>query len=531
MARNVNKRNRKCRGKPEITAQHCDTVFIMSLDTPKRSEYYFKLNKLAKERYEQKLAELKISNDPFVLDNTDFDLTESIRKWPDVSFADIFCFLINYPSQFSSGSLKAYKSLESYNYVTSGLVSKVRVKKIIENNFLIVAKVRHGQSQFTKKPEDSWLGIKSDSSIINAHCTCMAGVGEACSHVGAVMFYLMLTSEYNKRNLGDDACTSLPCAWLPPSATEVAYLELSEIDFTSSKRKFMSMMDQEKGDPNQCKKTVKIINQTEKPTNKEINTFFDSLASTGEDVAILRLVPPHNDKYISVKSKLKKLMFNFYEKKYDSFLYHQLIQASIAKYLTMSISQTDVELVEKHTREQAKPEVWFQARSGVITASRFRQCCHSDVSQPSRSLILQVCYPQKNKFSSDATDYGIKKEKEALSYLECYLKQEHTDVIIKESGLIRSTEYPFLGASPDGILNCSCCLKDYIIEIKCPFKCETQTTIDLAKTDKTFCMEYRNDGKYYLKRDHAYYYQVQLQMFLSNLDQCYFLVWTSILFS
>jgi len=276
----------------------------MSADTPKRSEYYFKLNKLAKERYEQKLAELKISDDPIVLVDKDFDLTTSIRKWPDVSFADIFCFLINYPSQFSSGCLKAYKSLEAYNYVTSGLVSKVRVKQIIGNNFLIVAKVRHGQSQFTKNPEDSWLGIMSDSSIINAHCTCMAGIGEACSHVAAVMFYLMLTSEYNKRNFGEDACTSLSCTWLPPSATEVSYVELSEIDFTSSKRKFLSMMDQAEEDINPPQRTVVKIDKTDKPTNEEKETFFDSLASTGQDVAILRLVPPHNDNYISVKSKL-----------------------------------------------------------------------------------------------------------------------------------------------------------------------------------------------------------------------------------
>ena len=90
----------------------------------------------------------------------------------------------------------------------SGLVFNVQVKNIGEN-CLVVARVRHGQSQsqFSKTPNHSWLGISADGSIINGHCTCMAGLGEACSHIGATMFYLQLTSEYTKRNLkGQDAC-------------------------------------------------------------------------------------------------------------------------------------------------------------------------------------------------------------------------------------------------------------------------------------------------------------------------------------
>lgn len=497
----------------------------MSNNTSERSEYYSSLNDFAKKRYEQKLSELKIPNDPLVLDESkDFDLTTDVTNWPDISFADIFCYLINYPGQYSKGSLKAYKSLEAYKYVISGLVFNVHVKSL-GDKFLVVARVRHGQSQFSKTPNHIWLGIAADGSIINAHCTCMAGLGEACSHIGAVMFYLQLTSEYTKRNLkGQDACTSMPCSWLPPSVKEVSFARLSEINFQDPKRKFQNVEEEPAIVMPPSPKYPKH-QQVAKPTNKEKETFFDKLASTGQDIAILRLIPPHNNKLVSIKSKLQNLIFNFYNKNYETCLYHELIQESVRTLLSLKISQEDVDLVEKHTREQAKSDLWFQARAGVITASRFKACCHTDLSQPSKSLILQVCYPQKNKFSTEATRFGCKNEKVALSNLEIYLKNEHKDVKMKESGLIRSCEFPFLGATPDSMMSCSCCEQDYVIEIKCPFKCTKQTVIELAKTDKSFCMEYRQDAKCFLKRDHAYYYQVQLQMLLSNVDKCYFFVY------
>ena len=39
-----------------------------------------------------------------------------------------------------------------------------------------------------------------------AHCDCMAGLGEVCSHVGAIPFYV--ESAYRVKN-----CTEVSCAW------------------------------------------------------------------------------------------------------------------------------------------------------------------------------------------------------------------------------------------------------------------------------------------------------------------------------
>lgn len=62
----------------------------------------------------------------------------------------------------------------------------------------------------------------------------MVGLGEVCSHFGAVLFAV----EAGLRMLKAKTCTSVPCQWLMPSAvSNMPYAELQEIDFTSSNTK------------------------------------------------------------------------------------------------------------------------------------------------------------------------------------------------------------------------------------------------------------------------------------------------------
>ena len=66
-------------------------------------------------------------------------------------------------------------------------------------------------------PLRPWISIKLDGEVVCAHCTCMAGVGEACSHIGATLFAL----ETSIKLLKNTACTSMPCEWLRPSAQKI----------------------------------------------------------------------------------------------------------------------------------------------------------------------------------------------------------------------------------------------------------------------------------------------------------------------
>ena len=68
---------------------------------------------------------------------------------------------------------------------------------------------------------------------MRAHCTCMAGLGEACSHIAALLFTVEANTRVKKRTV----CTSLPCSWLPPTFRSVPYAQLSDIDSQHLSRK------------------------------------------------------------------------------------------------------------------------------------------------------------------------------------------------------------------------------------------------------------------------------------------------------
>ncbi len=68
--------------------------------------------------------------------------------------------------------------------------------------------------------DHGWV-LKS-GCILAAHCTCMAGLGEACSHVAGLAntsIHLITTVKHQT------ACTSLrvPCSWLQPTFQDVTY--------------------------------------------------------------------------------------------------------------------------------------------------------------------------------------------------------------------------------------------------------------------------------------------------------------------
>ena len=173
----------------------------------KRSDYYYGLDTVSKGRYDAKLQRMGLIYDPYVLGKKYFTFTNQINVWPEITYANLYNCLIDFPSCYTKQSLKSYKALESYKYVTAGLVSEVYCKSLRANNesdptFLLMAKIRHGQSMFTKTPSRTWISCTGLSEICLGHCTCMAGLGETCSHVGVLLFYFY-SCFYSCQSLGE----------------------------------------------------------------------------------------------------------------------------------------------------------------------------------------------------------------------------------------------------------------------------------------------------------------------------------------
>ena len=90
------------------------------------SEYFSTLEEKNKEAYKKKLtlSSGMLLPDPYVLVNW----KNNVSMMPDITWGDMYNYLINSPSNFTHDSMKAYKSLESYNFYICGHVQALLSK-------------------------------------------------------------------------------------------------------------------------------------------------------------------------------------------------------------------------------------------------------------------------------------------------------------------------------------------------------------------------------------------------------------------
>jgi len=77
---------------------------------------------------------------------------------------------------------------------------------------------------------NTWVLCKVDGTVVAGHCTCMASLGEVCSHVAAILFYLESVFRVTT------ACTQTGCVWKQPRLVEaIPYAPIMDIPFTKPK--------------------------------------------------------------------------------------------------------------------------------------------------------------------------------------------------------------------------------------------------------------------------------------------------------
>lgn len=384
--------------------------------------------------------------------------------------------------------------MDGYNFFVNGWVSNIVVTQIEgREHYLFTATVKHSQT-LSATPLKVWVGCKSSGEVVAAHCTCMAGIGEACSHIASVLF----AAEANTQVKQQQSCTSLPCAWLPPSFRSVKYLPVSDIDFRTPKQKRKRSQVSGSYTTSVPKKSLIV----QKPTEAELTDYYLKLSKAKHKPVLLSLVNDVNDCFVPlyIKEILPQPLTALYNQKYQEMHFPEILKACEALYDTTTITPEQANMVELKTRGQSKCKLWYEQRAGRITASVLQKVLHTDFSKPSVSLLKSICYPHATKFFSVACEYGQQHEADALRIYS--MKITHPLFELQWSGLVLDTENPFIGASPDGIISCSCCGKG-LVEVKCPFSCRDKSFSEAVK-EKTFCLE---ESTFFLKKHHAYFFK------------------------
>ena len=414
----------------------------MSLEKKKAlklSDYVNSLDSVIKARYLKKISCIGV--DPFLISGKNYD-PECL---PSIESIDLVSYLVLETSYYTKEQFKAFKSLQAYNQMVSGFIQSVE-GHLIANKHVILGKVRHSQ-KMNDLAIPLWIIAEGDGRVLSAHCRCMAGQGESCSHIASVLFYV----ETFSRVRGKLACTDIKCAWIMPGYNkDVAYAQAQDIDFRSA-AKLKQKLDEaveNLGDtsnknktfsPEYSKPVVKRKIDIPAPTQAELNSFYETLNNCKSKPVALSLIHPYSETFVA-KSRTIGAISDLHDTKYMDMEYNDLLDACSKVRIDISLEQ--IKIIEEDTRKQSSSNIFFRHRAGRIGASMSKQACQTNPAQPSHSLIKTICHPNIFKFSNAATEHGCKHEKLALNSYELTMKEKHIQFKIKECGLFVISSIP-----------------------------------------------------------------------------------------
>lgn len=188
----------------------------------------------------------------------------------------------------------------------------------------------------------------------------------------------------------------------------------------------------------------------------------------------------------------------------------------------INITDDEAAYLEESTKLQAQCLLWHKYRIGRITASNFAAVSKARLSTPPMSLTKKLMGETRVDFNTvPALKWGVTNESVACNAYVMKAMTEHERFIFRPAGLFVNKDFPHLGASPDGLVTCSCC-GDGLIEIKCPYKHRDKDPTTVI--DRDFCLQ--PDGNLCLSRTHDYYIQVQGQLAICDKEYSDFICWT-----
>ena len=316
------------------------------------------------------------------------------------------------------------------------------------------------------------------------------------------------------------ACTEEACKWNADFVKKLQPAPICSIKFYSENAVSKCRT---KG-----KKPVAFPGTSRGCTLEEKSQFLNALASSQKQPIVLHTFSEHCEKFIpqyqppsraAVPPSLRD-SFSPENKKSVGHEFDELVKAAKE---SITVSASTVEYICSITEKQSRSPIWHELRTGRITASIAHEVLHTNMENPSTSLVLRICKESEMKTSKvPSLRWGIDNEKVALEEYCLMLSIEHQNYKIKDCGLRLCQELPFIAASPDGIFSCSCHDAKFLIEVKCPYSMRNTDNIDEAISSKDFFLTKEKT----LKKGHKYYTQIQLQLFVCEMEQCELVVWT-----
>jgi len=331
---------------------------------------------------------------------------------------------------------------------------------------------------------------QSTGDIVNSDCECPAGKGPhgTCKHVAAMLGMLEIFTHSGELLCCKSCTDKLQTFHHPQRHHDGSPVKMRAIN--ERKRKADTALQDE--DPRPLK-----FQHWAGYTSFVANFVTSYCLKSGKDLAFRYLLP---------KADLQTAM-----REHDytllPFAEYWIDQANF-------VTPTDVSQIEQNTRNQSLCHKWFAERSWRVTASRFGDVLKATVRRNMTKLCQSMVYPMSLHCRSVV--HGRRHEKAALEKFT-----SSTGHVVTPCGLFICQPYPFLAASPDGLVG-----NRDIVEAKCPLRGYGKSVV--ASKLFPFLQINKATQRLHLKRNSKYYFQVQGQLGVTAREACYFIVYTGV---
>ncbi|XP_060551761.1 uncharacterized protein LOC132713265 [Ruditapes philippinarum] len=469
--------------------------------------------------------------------------TTDIRKVPDMKIENVLNYLMashditvkgdgDY-EVFTEKTLKCYKALRSFDLWESNHISGYQYHDLQEiSGFCAVKCISNPSFDTSGTQYNTIVILKETGEPVGATCMCVAGLGEACTHVAGLMFGLYEFILRGYRYLPDgQSCTEKLCRWTVPRGSKVEPKVLKHVDLKLKKQQkqyrankynpvpehlqAVNLSDLQTLHASLCLASpnvpwMTIASQTLNPSNEVLVNERPPVIELSDciDGESEILIPcKEQELTTSTKPLILKERVQLYVANKKSSINHSFV-----------VEKEVVQEIENITRGQSSSVDWHMHRQGMLTASIFhriqanvRKIKKSGKAENSTQNLVDSII-NKNKFSGNAaTKYGINSEAKGAELYNEEKKLGHKNCVVSESGLIISQKQCYIGASPDRIFRCDC-HGQRLVEIKSPYNCVSKGT---SVENLDFIS--KKGHSLTLKETHAYYSQIQGQMGVSGI--------------
>ena len=267
---------------------------------------------------------------------------------------------------------------------------------------------------------------------------------------------------------------------------------------------------------------------------------YDKMFECNPNAAVFSVLPGFSHHTHTEESEQEKALVDLdptlpiplhqlYEPRFRTLSDAELQELCLTTAKAIKVTSEEAEFLQIATIGQSSCTAWHEHRKGRLTASHFHAVCrHIDAASEvyPKAIVKKIMQYYPSAENVPALKWGRDNEDRARNEYITLEKGKHNNLVVRPSGLVVHPNHPLLGASPDGFVCCDCC-ESRVLEIKCPFKYRsTSPTADTPLSDPNFCLQKNANGEVHLSLSHQYYYQVQGQIALCNVECCDFVCWT-----